>query len=58
MLVAWGKLIAKQMQNGKIDLSGAVGIGRMNGGVNGGRIIEQQIEDKMTFVFGSVLSAR
>lgn len=51
ILVTWGELIAKQVENGKIDLVGAVGIGRMNGGVNVGRIIEKQIEDKVAFMF-------
>lgn len=39
------------MQQGEIDLIRAVRIGRMNFRLDAGRVVEQNIENKMAFVF-------
>ena len=44
ILVSWGKLVAEQVEDGKIDLIGSVRVGGMNFRLNVSRIIEQNIE--------------
>ena len=45
ILVSWGKLVAEQVEDGKIYLIGSVRVGGMNFRLNVSRIIEQNIED-------------
>jgi hypothetical protein len=41
------------MQQGKIDLVGAVGIRRMDGRLDVGRVVEEDIEDVVALMFNA-----
>ena len=49
--IARRELIAEDMQQGKLDLVGAVGIRRMDGRLDVGGVVEQDIEDIVAFMF-------
>ena len=51
--VAWRKLIAEDVENRKVDLVGAVGIRRMDFGLDIGRITKQDIKHIVAFMIVS-----
>ena len=50
IFIAWGKLVAEQMQDGKIDLIGSVRIGGMNFRLDISSIVIQYIKHIVTFM--------
>ena len=51
ILVTGCKLLAEEIQDGKVDLIGTMRIRRMHGGLHVADIVVHQVEDIVTFVF-------
>ena len=53
IFVAWGKLVAKKMQQCEVEPIDPMNIGGVNPRLDSGAVVEQDVEDKMTFMFVS-----